>query len=73
MATEFHAVQGWYFARLDDGKVRIRHGNGPDQEEVELDPNTWASAVASVSGRGERSETFYEALDFHMRGPSRDS
>lgn len=64
--SEFHAIQGWYFERLEDGAVRVRHGDGPQMEVVELDANTWASAVASVCHFGEMSETYRQALDFHM-------
>ena len=29
----FHWQDGWYFKRLDDGSVRIRKYDGPDQKE----------------------------------------
>jgi hypothetical protein len=63
---DFHAIQGWYFRRGADGSVVVRHGNGPDQEDVTLDANTWASVIAHVCARGENAATFQDAQDFHM-------
>lgn len=46
----FHAHDGWYFRREEDGSVRIL---APDSQAthqvVLLDAGTWASIVASVS------------------------
>lgn len=64
----FHAREGWYFRREDDGSVRILApdslGAGAHQL-VALDASTWASVVASVCARGETGETYRAALDFH--------
>lgn len=64
----FHARDGWYFRREPDGTVRILApdslGPGANQR-IDLDANTWASVVASVSAAGETSETWRAALAFH--------
>ena len=57
----FHAKEGWYFGRVEDGGVHIVSPN----EEVRLDADTWASAVASVSSRGDCAEAFQEAQRLH--------
>jgi hypothetical protein len=61
--SQFHAKEGWYFERLEDGGVRVTFSN----YHVDLDANTWASAVASVSAMGENAETFEAALEWHNR------
>lgn len=68
MSYGFHSKQDLYFERDDDGNVVIRkvHRNRV-LFEVTLDTNTWGSAVASVSARGENAETFNEAVQFHRR------
>lgn len=64
----FHARDRWFFRREDDGSVRILApdslGPGASQKVV-LDPNTWASVVASVSASGEDGATFGAAERFH--------
>ena len=60
---EFHASDGWWFARRSDGSVVI---TSPSGGRVSLSPNTWASVVANVSHSGETSASFLEALDFHQ-------
>lgn len=64
----FHAHDGWFFRREEDGSVRIlapdSAGRGASQKVV-LDPNTWASVVASVSASGDTSETFGAAKRLH--------
>jgi hypothetical protein len=47
--TGFHAKEGWWFRRDDDGAVAI----STPTETVTVDANTWASIVASVSAAGE--------------------
>lgn len=59
---QFHARDGWYFERLEDGSVRL-FGDG--SVHVDLDPDTWASAVASVTAQGENRETFDAARKLH--------
>lgn len=64
----FHARDGWYFRRENDGSVRILAPDslGPGAHQVvTLDADTWASVVASVSGGGETSESFQAARRFH--------
>lgn len=65
----FHANDGLFFDRNDDGSVTVSvaDGFGADpRESVTVDPGTWASAVASVSHRGEDGPTWREALRFHQ-------
>ena len=67
----FHAHDGWYFQRGDNGAVtvtNVKHANCT----VTVDANTWASIVASVSVSGETSNTFYAALTLHA-GVAEDS
>lgn len=64
----FHSKDGWHFKRQDDGSVRIAVTTWDGEsvlEEITLDGRTWASAMASVSHRGETGETFNEAILFH--------
>lgn len=64
----FHARDGWFFRREDDGSVRVL---GPDSlgpgahQVVTLDADAWASVVASVSSGGETFETFRAARSLH--------
>ncbi|MCU1488925.1 MAG: hypothetical protein JWM85_330 [Acidimicrobiaceae bacterium] len=69
---DFHAQQDWYFRRDEIGSVVIRHGNGPDCDEVVLDVRTWASVVAHVSLEGDSSDTFNAAFRFHTAGAVRE-
>jgi hypothetical protein len=68
-AEGFHARDGWYFQRAEDGGVLITAVTSETQRQVvKLDAATWASAVASVSARGENAETFAEAGRLHGSG-----
>ena len=60
----FHAREEWFFKRLPDGSVRVTAAAA--NVRVVLDPNTWASAVASVSAQGETGERYRAALAFHQ-------
>ncbi len=62
----FHWKHGWYFERLPmDGSVRIFH---KDLDIIiDIDPDSWASIVASVSNRGDTAKAFEEARDFHHK------
>jgi len=71
----FHWKDGWYFERLEDGSVRIYHEDlEADQEKemveydvvIDIDPDSWASIVASVSARGDTAEAFQVAKRFHI-------
>lgn len=83
MIGAFHANNGLFFKRNEDGSVWVEKRvptvtfgaegethNGPMAvvEHWHLDADSWASAVASVCKRGEVGETFGEALDLHNRG-----
>ena len=70
----FHWKDNWYFERLSNGGVRIYHeerankgeGEFPEYDTcLDIDPDSWASIVASVSKRGETGETFRQAREFH--------
>ena len=76
----FHANNGLYFVRQDDGSVwvekrvpviSIREEYTQDfaiVERWELDEPSWASVVASMSARGENHATYTEAREFHNWG-----
>ena len=70
----FHFRDRWYFERLNNGAVRIYHedkfvdpDSGTREYDVclDIDPDSWASIIASVSARGETAETWLEAKGFH--------
>lgn len=65
----FHWKDNWFFERREDGAVRIYHldEHGIADEDIEIDADSWASIVASVSARGENAETFNEARQFHSQ------
>ena len=70
----YHWQDGWYFERITDpnperfGWVRIRHipkvEEAPDVD-IEIEPGSWASIVASVSVMGEIGHTFELAKALH--------
>ena len=64
----FHARDGLYFGRLEDGsvKVRVEAINGMTFETL-LGPDTWASVMSQASARGETLDTWNEAKQFHER------
>ena len=64
----FHARDGWYFRREDDGSVHIAAPDslGPGASQVvTLDAETWTSVVASVSRNGDNVNTYIAAHRFH--------
>lgn len=70
MRPGFHAHGGWYFRREDDGSVTIEvaesaHVDAPLKVALTVDPDTWASIVASVSGSGETGDTWRAARTLH--------
>ena len=84
MARGFHSKDGFFFERIDkDGSVRISKwlsgvssAGRADQTScdvlaysVTLAPSEWASVVASVSAKGETSDTWNAALQFHDEKP----
>lgn len=58
----FHAKDGWYFERLDDGSVKVSAAVARSTEAITLGPSTWASIIASMSAAGETSQTYHQAL-----------
>lgn len=69
-ARAFHAVNGWYFKRLEDGRVRVVKRAFPREDAsveamIEFDADTWASIVASVTAEGENAGTFQAAEGLH--------
>jgi len=66
----FHYKEGWYFNRHENGKVSITKMDSATHTIIEscivVDPDSWASAVASVSAFGETHETFNNVLAFHQ-------
>jgi len=67
----FHWKDNWYFERRDDGTVRIYHldDHGIADEDIEIDADSWASIIASVSAGGDAADNFQIAQSFHMGGP----
>jgi hypothetical protein len=63
--TGFHANDGWYFERQDDGSVKISAAVDRSTETITLPPAAWASVVTAVSAQGETSETYQAALQMH--------
>jgi hypothetical protein len=68
----FHAKDGWYFNRNQDGSVTITSHNISDKvtgvAHVNFDANTWQSIIASVSKEGEDNYRFFLAEKFHNGG-----
>ena len=64
----FHAHDGWYFEREDDGSVRICAAVDRSTEMVVLTAAEWASVVTAVSAQGQTSETYQAALKLHGGG-----
>jgi hypothetical protein len=72
--NSFHSKHGLYFRREPDGTVLVMYD--PDNTDgqhvqmmVPLDPDTWASVVASVSLAGEHGDTFAMAQWVHNAMP----
>ena len=66
----FHTKDGLYFNGFPNGSVHIvKRATGvpgaPVVWDINLDPGTWASVVASVSARGADADTFRAAKTFH--------
>lgn len=62
----YHAKDGLRFDRMEDGSVLVTYPHAPNDGEVYLDADTWASVVAAMSSGGETGETFRRALALHM-------
>ena len=65
--TGFHAGGGWFFKRLDEGRVEIRYDSG----SIIFDKDTWVSIVASVSAEGDNAASFECAAALHEGRPER--
>jgi hypothetical protein len=63
----FHAHDGWFFKRNEDGSVTVWAGD--DGAEQSFEPSEWASIVASVSVGGETGATYRRALGLHSGQP----
>ena len=70
----YHAHSGLFFGRDAEGNVLVLHktdvpsGGFPgdvEPEAIVLIKETWASAVASVSSRGEILDTYERACELH--------
>lgn len=64
----FHAKDGWYFERNEDGSVtmslKVYYGDLIDtRSECIFEPSLWASIVSSMSKEGETKETWERALE----------
>jgi len=71
----FHVANGLFFRRLDDGSVRVTVVNADPVSsrrkvyfDQTIDPESWASVVASVSLLDETYDRWFEALAFHGKG-----
>lgn len=67
----FHFRDGLSFGRLPDGSVLISKTEPTGDVDIEtfrvtIDPNGWASIIASVSKGGESNGRFFEANRFHQ-------
>lgn len=68
----FHTLEGWWFQRLDDGRVQVTHTDPTGETvhgQVVIEGGPWCSVVATVSAKGETSATWQEALRFHYDRP----
>lgn len=70
----FHASNGWYFERQEDGSVKILKDLRVEELPIKhipaligitLDADTWCSVVASVSATGDDASTFFAAEATH--------
>ena len=70
----FHAHDGWFFERMEDGSVRIIKRTEAEEDspiiaegifEANEKANHWASIVASMSKGDEVDGRFYAAKRFH--------
>jgi hypothetical protein len=66
----FHIGSGLFFERFPNGDVRITVNDGNEcNASFTFDADSWASAVASVSVRGDTAEVWQEARDLHNKLP----
>jgi len=67
----FHYNDGVYFKRHRSGSVQItilreNKINSPVEHKIIIQPDEWASIIASVSAKSETNESWKEANHFHM-------
>ena len=66
--SKFHAIDGWYFERLSDGRVHVVVQPKLDEAPVTdiiFDESSWCSIIASVSPTGDNGNTFPLAAQLH--------
>ena len=67
--TGFHAKEGLFFERQEDGSVAVKIATYPGKPEVErivvLDADAWASVVSVVSASGENGPRWRLAKALH--------
>jgi len=68
--TGFHARDGWYFERQDDGSVKISAAVDRCTEQLILPAAEWASVVAAVSAEGETAQSYQQALKAQVAADS---
>ncbi len=69
----FHYKDGLFFGRNEDGSVKIRKmrdatGSAALVAEMDIDPDGWASIVASVSAEVDLAVAQGAMREFHMEG-----
>lgn len=74
----FHYKDGLFFGRNEDGSVKIRKmrdatGAAALVAEMDIDPDGWASIVASVSAEVDMAVAQNAVREFHMEGILRAS
>ena len=74
----FHAHDGLFFEQQPDGAVRILiresgQVGAPVLREYQLDCDSWASVIATMSYYGEEDNGFYRAGRFHNGIQKRDA
>ncbi len=65
--TDFHLNNGFHFTRLEDGRIRIYvqpEIDKPAIAECVTDDSGFASAMATLSRRGETYDTWLEAQEY---------
>lgn len=73
-----HWKNGLYFAREEDGSVRVVKTTGKPPIgvmvirifDITIEVSEWASIIASLSAGGITTENLHAALDFHV-GPQK--
>ena len=67
--TGFHAKEGLFFERQEDGSVAVKIATYPGKPEVErvvvLDAAAWGSVVSAVSASGENGPRWRLAKALH--------